>query len=140
MEPKAQLVLVANTDSLDSDLKNQTHCPSMDKDNLPFETKASETSDILMAPKLVNNGNMSGTETDAIQSGGSTVSDLKTIQQATILAKCLLIEKSSRSDEMQSECVLYEFCVLSVSFLVAISVNKRLKEQFGSHEKCFKKL
>ncbi|XP_023002638.1 tetratricopeptide repeat protein 27 homolog [Cucurbita maxima] len=101
VEPKAQLVLVANTDSLDSDLKNQTHCSSMDKDNLPSETKASETSDILMAPKLVNNGNVSGTETDGIQSGGSAVSNLKTIQQATILAKCLLIEKSSRSDEMQ---------------------------------------
>lgn len=120
-------MLVTNTDSSDNDPGNQTHGSTMDKDNLPSQTKTSETSDILMMPKLLNNGNISGTEADGIQNGGSTVSNLRAIQQATILAKCLLIEKSSRSDEMQSECVMQNFCVLSVSFLVAILMNKRLK-------------
>ncbi|CAK9329909.1 unnamed protein product [Citrullus colocynthis] len=99
VEPKAQLVLVANTDSSESDPGNQAHDSTMD--NLPTQTKTFETSDILMTPKLLNNGSVSGTEADGIQNGGSSVSNLRAIQQAIILAKCLLIEKSSRSDEMQ---------------------------------------
>lgn len=108
MEPKAQLVLVANTSSPGIDPGNQTHGSTIDKDNLPSQTKTFETSesDILMMPKLLNNGKVSGTEADGIGDSGSTVSILKEIQQATILAKCLLIEKSSRSDEMQSECFM----------------------------------
>lgn len=97
-------MLVANTDSSESDPGNQAHDSTMD--NLPTQTKTFETSDILMTPKLLNNGNVSGTEADGIQNGGSSVSNLRAIQQAIILAKCLLIEKSSRSDEMQRECVL----------------------------------
>lgn len=112
MEPKAQLVLVANTDSSDSDHGNQTHGYTMDKDNMLSQNKTLENSDILMTPKLLNNDNVAGTGADGTQNGGSTVSNLRAIQQATILAKCLLIEKSSRSDEMQSECVMKKFYVL----------------------------
>ncbi|XP_022134957.1 tetratricopeptide repeat protein 27 homolog [Momordica charantia] len=101
VEPKAQLVLVANTDSSDSDHGNQTHGYTMDKDNMLSQNKTLENSDILMTPKLLNNDNVAGTGADGTQNGGSTVSNLRAIQQATILAKCLLIEKSSRSDEMQ---------------------------------------
>lgn len=99
-------MLVANTDSSGSDSRNQLHGSTIDKDNFPSQTKAFETSDILMMPKLLNNGSVSGTEGDVIQNGGSTVSNLRAIQQAIILAKCLLIEKSSRSDEMQREYIM----------------------------------
>ncbi|KGN63294.1 tetratricopeptide repeat protein 27 homolog isoform X2 [Cucumis sativus] len=101
VEPKAQLVLVANADSSEREPGHQAHGSTMHKDNLPSQSKTFETSDILMAPKLLNNDNESGTKADGIHNGGSTIPNLRPIQQAIILAKCLLIEKSSRSDEMQ---------------------------------------
>ncbi|KAA0032517.1 tetratricopeptide repeat protein 27-like protein [Cucumis melo var. makuwa] len=101
VEPKAQLVLVANIDSSEREPGNRAHGSTMHKDNLPSQSKTFETSDILMAPKLLNTDDESGTKADGIHNGGSTIPNLRPIQQAIILAKCLLIEKSSRSDEMQ---------------------------------------
>ena len=99
-------MLVANADSSEREPGHQAHGSTMHKDNLPSQSKTFETSDILMAPKLLNNDNESGTKADGIHNGGSTIPNLRPIQQAIILAKCLLIEKSSRSDEMQRECVM----------------------------------
>lgn len=50
-----------------------------------------------MTPILLENGNDSG----------NGVVPLKAIQQAVILARCLLIEMSTRQDELQSK--LFEY-------------------------------
>lgn len=58
-----------------------------------------DASDVLMTPKLVACGNSEG------KSGytQNRLRAMKPIQQAVVLAHCLLIEKSTRNDEMQSK-------------------------------------
>ncbi|KAJ0037598.1 hypothetical protein Pint_23169 [Pistacia integerrima] len=96
VEPKAQMVLVANT----STSNNTSTCPSADQGIQAHDSSVTDTSDILMTPKLLVNGNESKTGAPCLYNGASTI-DLKPIQQAVILSQCLLIEKSSRHDEMQ---------------------------------------
>lgn len=108
VEPKAQMVLVANAS------------PSNTSDNCPLESsgirahdssigedhshqhqdETCEVSEILMTPKLIETNN-GGVRPPGIQNGGPAGAPLKGIQQAVILGQCLLIEKSSRHDEMQ---------------------------------------
>lgn len=104
------MVLVANTS------------PSNTSDNCPLESsgirahdssigedhshqhqnETCEVSEILMTPKLIETNN-GGVRPQGIQNGGPAGAPLKGIQQAVILGQCLLIEKSSRHDEMQRE-------------------------------------
>ncbi|KAE8126170.1 hypothetical protein FH972_020914 [Carpinus fangiana] len=108
VEPKAQMVLVANTSSSNSgdnrSLESsglQAHNSIIGENNSHLhQHEISEVSDILMAPKLVVNNN-EGARSKGIQNVGPSVAPLREIQQAAILAQCLLIEKSSRNDEMQ---------------------------------------
>ncbi|KAF3457759.1 hypothetical protein FNV43_RR02418 [Rhamnella rubrinervis] len=108
VEPKAQLVLVADTTSSNID----KICPSAccdsqkegssigDKSSYLHQSEAHVSSDILMTPKLLANGNESGIKAKDIQVAGAAA-PLSATHQAVILAKCLLIEKCTRHDEMQ---------------------------------------
>jgi hypothetical protein len=78
----------------------QTHDGSNGGNNLR-QHQASEESDILVVPKLVENSDDSKTRSQDMENGASVTSNLTSIQQAVILAYCLLIEKSSRHDELQ---------------------------------------
>lgn len=110
------MVLVANTSSSNSGDKCplessglQAHNSSIGEDNSHLhQHETSEVSDILMAPKLLVNNN-EGTRSKGIQNVDPSVAPLRGIQQAAILAQCLLIEKSSRDDEMQSEFLTQTF-------------------------------
>lgn len=104
------MVLVANTSSSNCD----SRCPSessglqanvssnIEDNSCQQQHETSDVSDILMTPKLLVNNNEE-TRLQGIQNGGPAVAPLMGIQQAVILAQCLLIEKSTRHDEMQSE-------------------------------------
>ncbi|XP_052487858.1 uncharacterized protein LOC105782843 isoform X2 [Gossypium raimondii] len=93
VEPKAQMILVANTSSksVSGDINT-----SIAPDTQLTGPNVSEASDIYMTPKLVENGN--GFRKNEC---GGVVSTLTTVQQAVVLAQCLLIEKSSPHGEMQ---------------------------------------
>jgi tetratricopeptide (TPR) repeat protein len=87
VDPKAQMVLVANTSSSNGDVR----LASEKADVGPYEAWGGEAPEVYMTPKLVNN------ESEA----GKDSVPLKPVEQALILAQCLLIERGSRHDEMQ---------------------------------------
>ncbi|KAG7555574.1 Tetratricopeptide repeat [Arabidopsis suecica] len=87
VDPKAQMVLVANTSSSNGDVR----LASEKADVGPYEAWLGEAPEVYMTPKLVNNEK---------EAGKDSVS-LKPVEQALILAQCLLIERGSRHDEMQ---------------------------------------
>lgn len=98
VEPVPQMVLVASGSSYrstsSSPLASASHerHASNDLDSHQNQQHIREASDVMMAPKIADNGG-NGT------SGGNGI--LTAIQQAVVLAQCLLIEKSTRSDEFQ---------------------------------------
>ncbi|XP_010252162.1 PREDICTED: tetratricopeptide repeat protein 27 homolog [Nelumbo nucifera] len=104
VEAKAQMVLLANTSMPKSTDTYPQISPESLGASVSDETKASshshdthEASDILMVPKLLENEDL---KADA--NGRAAAIPLEAIQQAVILARCLLIEKSARHDEMQA--------------------------------------
>ncbi|PON38477.1 N-terminal acetyltransferase A, auxiliary subunit [Trema orientale] len=99
VEPKAQMVLVANGSSWNSSENCESDSGGPQKKETSSNDENYEASDILITPKLLENGNGHGTR-EGIQVGG-TAAPLSAIHQAVILAKCLLIEKSTRHDDMQ---------------------------------------
>lgn len=109
VEPKAQLVLVANTSSTYGDnmcpsesLELQTNISTTSENNLLHHRhETCEASDILLTPRFVDVNDESENGTQRNQNGG--VAGLKAVQQAVILAQCLSIEKSTRHNEMQSK-------------------------------------
>ncbi|KAL2639050.1 hypothetical protein AAZV13_06G147600 [Glycine max] len=106
-EPKAQMVLVTNTST-----SNVDNCPltgtgmqtcdsNNGEDNWNLnQRETSEASDILRIPKLLENDD-SKTRSQGMENGAHVTPSLTATQQAVILAYCLLIEKSSRHDELQ---------------------------------------
>lgn len=110
MEPKAQLILIANTstsNSRDTCLSTIPELPAnaskIGENNLcVHQNGKDEVSDILMIPRLLQNDNL-GIGAQCIQNGGTAAVPLSAIQQGVILAQCLLIEKRTRHDEMQSK-------------------------------------
>ncbi|XP_020213040.1 tetratricopeptide repeat protein 27 [Cajanus cajan] len=103
-EPKAQMVLVTNTSS-----SNVDNCPLTGAGIQTCDSKSGEdnwnlhqreTSDILRIPKLLENDD-SKTRSQGMENGAHVSPSLTASQQAVILAYCLLIEKSSRHDELQ---------------------------------------
>ncbi|KAJ4828794.1 hypothetical protein Tsubulata_010806 [Turnera subulata] len=109
-EPKAQRVLVVETSSPCADVTNTSVTPGPQIENSAVaegnmqlqEHKTPEVSDILMTTVLVQNGDKGGIKAQTSQNGGRSADlPLKAIQQAVILANCLLIEISSRQDELQ---------------------------------------
>ncbi|PON61878.1 N-terminal acetyltransferase A, auxiliary subunit [Parasponia andersonii] len=99
VEPKAQMVLVANGRSWNSSENCESDSSGPQKKETSSNDENYEASDILITPKLLENDNGHGTR-EGIQVGG-TAAPLSAIHQAVILAKCLLIEKSTRHDDMQ---------------------------------------
>ncbi|XP_039047474.1 tetratricopeptide repeat protein 27 homolog isoform X2 [Hibiscus syriacus] len=93
VEPKAQMILVANTDSESGSGAINT---SITPESQLTSPNVSEASDIFMTPKLVENGIDFGKN-----ECGGVASTLTAVQQAVILARCLLIEKGSPHGEMQ---------------------------------------
>ncbi|KAK6228980.1 hypothetical protein SCA6_017931 [Theobroma cacao] len=93
VEPKAQMVLVANprSESVNGDI-----CTSIGPGIELSGPSIREASDIFMTPKLVEDGNDFGSN-----ACGGACATLTAVQQAVVLAQCLLIEKSSPYDEMQ---------------------------------------
>ncbi|XP_010456556.1 PREDICTED: tetratricopeptide repeat protein 27 homolog [Camelina sativa] len=87
VDPKAQMVLIANTNSSNGDVR----LASEKADVGPYEAWGGEAPEVYMTPKLVNNESEAGKESVP----------LKPVEQALILAQCLLIERGSRHDEMQ---------------------------------------
>lgn len=101
------MVLVSTTSSTKNDC-----CSSENDDTLSNNNRVDETSDILMVPKLLEDDGDSGNKSERIGTRGALIGVLTPTQQAVVLAQCLLIERSSRHDEMQSE------------FLILVQMNK----------------
>ena len=95
------MILVANTSSksVSDDI-----CPSIASGpGIQLSgPKVSEASDIFMTPMLVENGNDFGKN----ECGGGAAT-LTAVQQAVVLAQCLLIEKGSPHGEMQGKGIKY---------------------------------
>lgn len=68
----------------------------------PESSETYEASDILMTPRfVVDERNSESAKQDADQHS-VTATPLTATQQALILAECLLVEKKTRNDELQS--------------------------------------
>ncbi|ESQ41712.1 hypothetical protein EUTSA_v10012633mg [Eutrema salsugineum] len=87
VDPKAQMVLIANTSSSNGDVR----LASEKADVGPYEAWGGEAPEVYMTPKLVSDESEPGKDS----------APLKPVEQAMILAQCLLIERGSRHDEMQ---------------------------------------
>ncbi|CAN8299026.1 unnamed protein product [Cochlearia groenlandica] len=85
VDPKAQMVLIANTSSSNGYVR----LASENADVGPYEDWDGEAPQVYMTPKLGPN------------EAGKDFAPLKPVEQALILAQCLLITKGSRNDEMQ---------------------------------------
>lgn len=111
MEPKAQRVLVTNrsasNDADNCSLKStgiQTDDSSTGEANLHLNEHDNHgVSDVLIVPKLVTNDDKSESRSEELQNGANGTVHLTVMQQAVVLAHCILIEKSSRHDELQSK-------------------------------------
>ncbi|OIW21816.1 hypothetical protein TanjilG_11551 [Lupinus angustifolius] len=102
VEPKAQRVLVTNTSSSNNFMGNGIQkCDSSTPEANLHQRETCEASDILIIPKLLENGDNSKTRPQGSENGAHTTTSLTATQQAVILAHCLLIERSSRQDELQ---------------------------------------
>lgn len=102
------MVLVSNACSLN----NGVSCPTVSsttqdsdkgEDNSPIPQRIAESSDVMITPRLLENNDGFGGETQSTQISASNGTLLNGIQQTMILAQCLLIEKSTRHDDMQSK-------------------------------------
>lgn len=76
-------------------------CDGSNGGNNLRQPQTSEASDILVIPKLLENTDDSKTRSQGMENGAAVTSNLTATQQAVVLAHCLLIEKSSRHDELQ---------------------------------------
>ncbi|KAK9715831.1 hypothetical protein RND81_06G192400 [Saponaria officinalis] len=105
VEPKAQRVLVASRCSLSSgssfpvsNTSQETNANDRSTQQNPEE--AGEVSDVLMIPRIVRGVDEMNVVTDVNQNGHALGVNLKLIQQAVVLAHCLLLE-GAHSDELQ---------------------------------------
>ncbi|KAH6834852.1 Protein prenylyltransferase superfamily protein [Perilla frutescens var. hirtella] len=102
VEPKAQLRLVTGTNGGDNCLSVSTESSNTNNSPLSQSSETYEDSDILVTPRfVVDERNIGSVEQDAKQHSVAAT-PLSAIQQALILAQCLLIEKSTRNDELQN--------------------------------------
>ncbi|XP_043689316.1 tetratricopeptide repeat protein 27 homolog [Telopea speciosissima] len=106
---KAQMVLVTNTRMPKDGTISSKIRPELLKnvasssDECKFSANSRErheSSDVFMTPRLLENEE-SKSNSDGIHNGGTFSESLEPIQQAVVLAQCLLIEKSTPYDEMQ---------------------------------------
>jgi len=99
------MVLVTNTSTSNVDNLMGTHIQTCDSNNGEdnwnlHQLETTEASDILKIPKLLEN-DVSKTKSQGMENGAHVTPSLTATQQAVVLAYCLLIEKSSRHDELQ---------------------------------------
>ncbi|XP_077247270.1 uncharacterized protein LOC143887041 [Tasmannia lanceolata] len=107
---KAQMVLVANSNeqkniskTISSSNPTLRGCNSTVGEDKMVSHSLEQYNDceILMTPKLVENGKDAGVDPIVIHNGGDAKMSLDAIQQAVILAQCLFIKKSGPDDELQ---------------------------------------
>lgn len=112
-EAKAQMVLVTETNKRksgdQSNIKSATLNPCSfafveDDKVVSHPAEQDANCDILMTPKLVENGNSAGTDRSVIHNGGTSKMPLNSIEQAIILAQCLVIRNTNPDDEWQGRC------------------------------------
>ncbi|GFS45347.1 protein prenylyltransferase superfamily protein [Actinidia rufa] len=109
VEPKAQLLLVANSRTSNDavelpSIKPDVHrnASSIDGDDfLRHRRETCEASDVLMTPRFIEDDRASENAAQGEQNCSIAAAPLKANQQAVILAQCLFIEKSTPHDEMQ---------------------------------------
>ncbi|GAB2268360.1 hypothetical protein Dimus_003325 [Dionaea muscipula] len=104
VEPKAQLVLVTNKSSSNGFGHPSLVSTSPTSDTSSVEenpSRTNDTSDVLRVPRFLENNLSSSVTESTIQNCYGTAVALKPIQQAVVLAECLLIEKSAAQDELQ---------------------------------------
>lgn len=125
------MVLVTNTSSSNTGDNGplmgtgiQTCDDSNGRNNL-HQHQTSETSDILVIPKLLENADDSKTRSQDVENGAVT-SNMTATQQAVVLAYCLLIEKSSRHDELQRKLPLLFVHAFTISFLSYVYFHIRV--------------
>lgn len=81
----------------------QTSDTNPDEANLPSQLNDNpDETDILVVPKLLTN-DKSGSGLEGTENTPNGTTRLTEMQQAVVMAYCLLLEKSSRHDEMQSK-------------------------------------
>ncbi|KAH9317466.1 hypothetical protein KI387_019235, partial [Taxus chinensis] len=111
-EAKAQMVLVAaplNEESdgrsdmvqMDNSLVHNKNKILEEHDGNDKSSNVYEDSDILFAPRLIEEVKDGGISTIVEDAGGSSLKIFDTIKQAVILAECLDIKKSTPDDDMQ---------------------------------------
>lgn len=95
MNPKAQLVLLANTE-------NSSEVPTASKDgnesSIPNEED--ESCEILRTPKLVPSEDAEGSNGNNVSLDNSKNISLKGLQQAVVMGECQQLRRTSRDDEM----------------------------------------
>ncbi|XP_022874841.1 tetratricopeptide repeat protein 27 homolog [Olea europaea var. sylvestris] len=101
VEPKAQLRLVAGTNSGDSSTSPMHKLNNVDDSLLQQSHETCEESDVLMTPRFVADERNSESHEKEVETHAIAASQLKAVHQAVILAHSLAIEKSARSDELQ---------------------------------------
>lgn len=107
VEPTAQRVLVASRSSFSSASSSPLESASHERDacneanSHQIHQHNNEASEVLMAPKFLDSGGNGTNDMNVIENGCVTDRSLTAIQQAVVLAQCLLIEKSARLDELQ---------------------------------------
>lgn len=79
-----------------------------------------EVFDILKVPKLLTNDDKSGNRSEGMQNDANVTVHLTAMQQAVVLAYCLLIEKSSRHDEMQSKLPYFAHACMILCLVCAL--------------------
>lgn len=98
------MVLVASRNLSNSGGNCQSDSRGPQEQDANDDNKSSsrqEDSDIYITPKLLEKDNEHGIGEEGIQVLNS--SPLSAVHQAVILARCLLIEKTTPHDDMQSE-------------------------------------
>ncbi|KAL9224749.1 hypothetical protein vseg_000758 [Gypsophila vaccaria] len=102
VDPKAQRVLVASrfSSSSDSSVPVPSISQATNANDPNTQQNAEEISDVLMIPRIVGGADEMNAVTDVNQNGHALGVTLKLIQQAVVLAHCLLLE-GAHSDELQ---------------------------------------
>lgn len=114
------MVLVTNTSSSN----NVDNCCLMGTGIQTCDSSSGDASDILMIPKLLENDHDSKTKSQGMENGAHTTPSLTATQQAVILAYCLLIEKSSRHDELQRKLPLFCTCAHDIMSSICMLAYK----------------
>ncbi|XP_068650102.1 uncharacterized protein [Aristolochia californica] len=98
VDPKAQLVLVAEQDENSSYEAGMSGSSNCSKEKMASELE--ETTDILMTPRLIEDGKDEA-NTNVVIDGGAAKVVLDAVQQAVVLSQCLIYRKSGRDEEYQ---------------------------------------